>query len=197
MVEYNTVVVIGVSAGGLHALEVFLPALPAGFGIPVIVVSHRHPDSDDYLERHMDGLCLPTVKQAEEGETVAGGTVYFAPPGVHLRVTGERRFTLGRDEPVNYARPSIDVLFEAAAGVYGPSLTGVILTGANNDGSRGLKKVKEQGGLTIVQDPATAEVPQMPAAAIAVVNPHYILPLGKIVPFLVLKNPAALVTPPV
>ncbi|MCI0471195.1 MAG: chemotaxis protein CheB, partial [Candidatus Aminicenantes bacterium] len=149
-------VVIGVSAGGMTALKTILPKLPHGFCLPIIIVSHRHPDSDDYLERHLDSECAVTVKRARQNEKITPGTVYIAPPNYHLRIEKDFTFSLSQGPPVNHARPSIDVLFDSAADVYGPLLTGIVLTGANDDGSRGLKKIKESGGLTAAQDPRTA-----------------------------------------
>ena len=106
--------------------------------------------------------------------------IYIAPPNYHLLVEADRTFSLSIDEPVNYARPSIDVLFETAADVYKTNLIGVILTGANTDGSHGLKRIKETGGLSVVQDPSTAEADTMPRAAIAAVDVDYVLPLEEI-----------------
>lgn len=177
-------VVIGVSAGGMAALDIILPLLPKAFLLPLIIVSHRHPDSDDYLERHLDKKCALPVKRAHQGEQITPGTVYIAPPNYHLQIEDDFTFSLSLEAPVNFARPSIDVLFHSAAETYGPRLVGIILTGANDDGSRGLKKIKEMGGLTIVQDPESAEIPQMPRAAIAAANPHHILSLREIPAFL-------------
>lgn len=177
-------VVIGVSAGGMTALDIILPPLPRNFHLPLIIVSHRHPESDDYLERHLDEKCAVHVKQADQGEKITPGTVYVAPPNYHLLIDDDFTFFLSNDAPVNFARPSIDVLFQSAADAYGPQLVGIILTGANNDGSLGLKKIKETNGLTIVQDPETAEIPQMPRSAIAAAAPHHILPLREIPAFL-------------
>jgi len=177
-------VVIGVSAGGMAALDTILPLLPKEFLLPLIIVSHRHPDSGDYLERHLGKKCALPVKQALRGEIITPGTVYIAPPDYHLQIESDFTFSLSLEAPVNFARPSIDVLFHAAAAAYGPRLIGIILTGANDDGSRGLKKIKEMGGLTVVQDPESAEIPQMPRAAIAAANPHHILHLREIPAFL-------------
>lgn len=178
-------VVIGVSAGGMTALKTILPKLPRDFDLPIIIVSHRHPESDDFLERHLDSECAVTVKRACHNEKITPGTVYIAPPNHHLRITENFTFSLSQTPPVNHARPSIDVLFDSAAHVYGRQLTGIVLTGANDDGSRGLKKIKDTGGLTAAQDPETAEMPHMPRAAIAAANPPHIIPLLKIPEFLI------------
>lgn len=179
------VVVIGVSAGGFKALHAILPSLPADFTFPVVIVRHQHPTSDDYLAQSLSEKCQVIVKQADEKENIKSGVVYIAPPNYHLMIEDDKTFSLSVDEQVNYTRPSIDVLFETAADVYGARSIGVILTGANIDGSSGLKKIKQRGGFAIVQHPATATVDTMPLAAIAATEVDSILPLDEICPFLV------------
>lgn len=174
------VVVIGVSTGGTKALKTVLSVLPSEFALSVIVVMHRHKDTNGYLERSWDNECKMRVKQADEKEEIKAGVVYVAPPNYHLLIEDGGTFSLSVEGAVNYARPSVDVVFESAAEVFGERLIGVILTGANKDGSRGLKKIKEAGGLAIVQTPETSEAADMPRAAIAAVNPDYVLPLEKI-----------------
>ncbi len=178
-------VVIGVSAGGMSALGEILPRLPVDFSLPVIIVQHISPQSDNYMIKHFNGISEITVKEADEKETALPGHAYFAPPNYHLLVEEDFTFSLSVENRVNYSRPSIDVLFESAIDAYCSSLIGIILTGANNDGSKGLKKIKDCGGLTIVQDPKTAEVPAMPEAAIKLSKPDYVLKLKDIAPFLV------------
>jgi len=177
-------VVIGVSTGGMKALNTILPHLPADFALSVIVVQHMHPTSDNFLVRYLHERCNLKVKQADEKEKNVPGVIYVAPANYHLMVEEDRTFSLSIDELVNYARPSIDVLFETAADVYGARLVGVILTGASADGSHGLKRIKESGGLAIVQDPGTAEADTMPRAAIAAVGPDHVLAINDIGPFL-------------
>ena len=176
--------VIGASSGGLKALRTILRVLPGNFPFAIMVVMHRHPHSDDYLEKSLDNDCFMRVKQADEKEVIRNGTVYLAPPNYHLLIEDALTLSLSVAETVNFARPAIDVLFESAAYVYGQRLTGLILTGANRDGAGGLKKIKEMGGLILVQDPRTAEASAMPRAAIAVADPDYILPLDEIGGFL-------------
>lgn len=173
-------VVIGASAGGTSALREILPSLPAEFSLPVVVVQHLHPSSKDDMPALYKDSCQLRVKQADEKESIAGGCVYFAPPNYHLLAEDNRTFSLSVDAPVNFSRPSIDVFFESAADVYGSALIGVVLTGANNDGSVGLRKIKAAGGAAIVQDPDTAECASMPDAAIAATSVDYILPLKDI-----------------
>lgn len=177
-------IVIGVSAGGMDALCTILPALPATFTSSIVIVQHMHPQSGGYLAQILNAKCQIPVKEAEEKETIEPGTVYIAPPNYHLMIEADKTFSLSIDGPVNYARPSIDVLFDTAAEVYGDYLVGVVLTGANKDGSLGLKRIKELGGYTIVQDPVTAEIDSMPKGAIAAVEVDHIIPLDRIGPFL-------------
>ena len=178
-------VVIGVSAGGMNALGKILPELPVDFPLPLMIVQHVSPLSDNYMIRHFNSRSQIIVKEADEKEKIKAGHAYFAPPNYHLLIEKDFTFSLSVDERVNYSRPSIDVLFETALDTYCSSLIGIVLTGANNDGSKGLKKIKECGGLTIVQDPADAEVPAMPEAAIRLVMPDEVLKIDEIAPFLI------------
>jgi len=173
-------VVIGVSAGGLAALDRILPLLHKNFCVPILIVQHIGADSDSYLPNHFDVRCSIRVKEAEDKEHIQRGNIYFAPPNYHLMVEHDRCIALSIDEKVNYSRPSIDVLFETAAIVYRQKLIGVVLTGANHDGARGLARIKQYGGLTIVQDPDSAEVDTMPKAAIKATEVDQILPLKEI-----------------
>ncbi len=178
------VIIIGASTGGLKAIQPILKALPTEFALSVIVVMHRHKDTGAYLERSLDNDCKMHVKQADEKEKIKAGVVYVAPPNYHLLIEDDGTFSMSVEGAVNYARPSVDVVFESAAEVYGKGLIGVILTGANKDGSLGLKRIKEAGGLAIVQTPETSVAVDMPRAAIAAVNPDYVLPLDEIGPLL-------------
>ena len=177
-------VVIGVSTGGLKAIKAVLSVLPSGFALSIIIVMHRHKETDGYLERSLNDECNMHVKQADEKEEIRAGIVYVAPPNYHLLIEDDGTFSMSIEGPVNYARPSVDVAFESAAEVYREGLIGIILTGANQDGSRGLKKIKEAGGLAIVQTLETSEATEMPRSAIAAVKPDYVLPLVEIGPLL-------------
>ncbi|HCC54465.1 MAG TPA: chemotaxis protein CheB [Desulfobulbaceae bacterium] len=177
-------VVIGVSAGGMHALRAILPSLPEKFPMPVVVVQHRGPEDDGFFAQYLDQRCAVQVKEAEEKEEAAPGMVYLAPANYHLLLEDDRTFSLTMESRVRFARPSIDVLFESAADVYGSRLIGIVLTGANDDGSRGLAAIKKRGGLAIVQDPASAEVATMPRAALQAAEVDFVLPLTTIGPFL-------------
>jgi len=177
-------VVMGSSAGGLYALKTVFNLLDERFPLPVIIVQHMSPDSDNYLPSLLNNLHKLKVKEADEKEIPEEGTAYVAPPNYHLLLETDKSFTLTVDERVNYARPSIDVLFETAAEAYHGKLIGIVLTGANDDGSRGLLKIKELGGYVIVQDPAEAESPAMPRSALEMVKADQVLTLKEIANFL-------------
>jgi len=178
------IVVIGVSTGGVKALRVVLENLPADFPLPVLIVQHISPESGDGMARLLDEQCAIRVKEADAGEEIGPAIVYLAPPDYHLLVDAGGILALSVDPPVCYARPSVDVLFESAADVFGPGVIGVILTGANHDGSQGLKAIQRAGGMSIVQDPRDAEADEMPNAAIAATRVEHVLPLGEIAPLL-------------
>jgi len=178
-------IVIGVSAGGLEALKQILPELPGNFPVPIIVVQHRHPFSDDSLENAMDDICKINVRQINDKTSLEPGFAYFAPPNYHVMIEEDMTFSLTLDPHVNYSRPSIDVVFESASDIFGENLVGIVLTGANKDGSQGLSIIKNRNGLAIVQDPETASVDTMPLAAIASTKVDYILKLEVIADMLV------------
>ena len=173
-------VVIGTSAGGLEALSVVLVGLPADFRLPLLVVQHMPPRGPTRLAEIFRRKLALRVKEADAGEEVRGGTLYFAAPGYHLLVEHDRSLSLSQDDAVHFSRPSIDVLFETAAEVWGARLAGVLLTGANEDGAAGLEAIHRCGGLCVVQDPAEAAVPAMPRAALQRFAPDFILPLRDI-----------------
>lgn len=173
-------VVIGVSAGGFKALQVLVSGLPENLPVPLIIVQHRMASTDNYMVTSLDKKCRLSVKEADEKERILPGTVYIAPADYHLLIEKDRTFSLSTDEPVCYSRPSVDVLFETAADVYKSALIGIILTGANADGSQGIKKIKKLGGVTIAQDPKTAEASMMPLCAIQTNSVDYIVSLENI-----------------
>lgn len=158
-------IVIGASAGAVQALLKILPALPATYPFPVIIVVHVPPDRNNALVALFEAKCRLSVKEAEDKER-ATGSIYFAPSDYHLLVEENGFLALSSDEPVNHSRPAIDVLLESAADAYGPALAGVILTGANHDGAAGLRAVAEKGGVVIVEEPTSAQAPAMPIAAL-------------------------------
>jgi two-component system, chemotaxis family, protein-glutamate methylesterase/glutaminase len=170
-------VVIGGSAGSVTALGEILPGLPASFP-PVLVVVHVLPSTPSLLASVFAPRCAMRVCEAEASEPIEPGTVYFAPADYHLLIEPDRRCALSIEPPVHFSRPSIDVLFESAADVYRAAVVGVVLTGASADGALGLRAIHAAGGLSIVQDPATAESSYMPSAARAAVPSARVLPLA-------------------
>ncbi|MCI5138895.1 MAG: chemotaxis protein CheB [Candidatus Electrothrix sp. AR1] len=177
-------IVVGASAGGIEAFGQIVGKLPALFSLPIIFVQHLHKDQDSTLARFYNDRTLLKVGEAEEKEKILPGHIYIASPDYHLLLERDETFSLSVDEKVNYSRPSIDVLFESAADVYGAELVGVLLTGANHDGARGLQRIKEYGGLTLVEDPATAKFPEMPRSALACTDVDYIFSLDELGEFL-------------
>ncbi|HEX4408565.1 MAG TPA: chemotaxis protein CheB [Xanthobacteraceae bacterium] len=177
-------VVIGASAGALEALSVILPALPAEYRLPVIIVVHIPPDKRSVLVELFQAKCAVKVEEAEDKIAIRDGTAYFAPPDYHLLIERDKSLSLSSDEPVLFSRPSIDVLFESAADAYGPALIGVLLTGASQDGAHGMKAIVESGGMAIVQDPHSAFAPAMPEAAIAACPGALVLSLQDIATYL-------------
>jgi two-component system chemotaxis response regulator CheB len=170
---------MGASRGGRRALSVILEGLPGDFPLPVAVVLHRVADDDHHLARLLQQHSALPVAEAEDKTPLLPGRVYLAPPDYHLLIDAEG-LALSNDEPVHYSRPSIDVLFESAVDIWGGRVIGVLLTGANADGAAGLLRLKQRGGLTLVQDPAQAEAPEMPRAAIAAAAATKIVKLEEI-----------------
>ncbi|HEY2020176.1 chemotaxis protein CheB, partial [Paraburkholderia sp.] len=160
-------VVIGGSAGGLDALNVLIGALPARFAPAVMIVMHLPPDSPSYLVQALAHRCALPLLEPDAGERILPGRVHVAPPGYHMLVEVDRTVALSTDAAVRFSRPSIDVLFESAATVYGARLLAILLSGANDDGALGLERVRAFGGTAWVQAPETASSPDMPLAAIA------------------------------
>lgn len=177
-------VVMGLSSGGMDAMKMIFSALPEDFSIPIAIVQHISPRSDSEWIQILNSQYRICIKEAEEKEDLRSGTVYLAPPNYHLLLEKNGSFSLSIDERVSYARPAIDVLFETAAEAFGEEVVGVVMTGSNHDGSAGLKKIKECGGVTIVQDPKTAFSSYMPQEAIKRVAPDHVLDLQGIIEFL-------------
>jgi two-component system chemotaxis response regulator CheB len=178
------VIVIGSSAGGITALSQIVMTLPANFPLPIIVVQHLQANKESLLAHILNQKTRLQVKEIDEKEPVLPGFVYTAPPGYHLLIEQDKSFALSMDAPVNFARPSVDVLFESAVPVYRDKLIGIILTGANHDGAAGLKYLKEAGGYAIVQEPKDAAVAVMPEAAMRGTCIDAILPVRQIGPHL-------------
>lgn len=180
MRQHYEMVLIGTSTGGTEALRQIFAALSSDFALPILVAQHLHPLQDKATIVKFHENCTIPIKEAAEQELIRPGQVYFAPSNYHLLIEDDHTFAFSIDAKVNFTRPSIDVLFESAADVYGKHLIGIILTGANHDGARGLQIIGNKGGLTIVQDPETAIAPAMPLAAIAATKVQHILAPDKI-----------------
>ncbi|HEY1096546.1 MAG TPA: chemotaxis protein CheB [Alphaproteobacteria bacterium] len=161
---------MGASAGALETLYAILPELPADYPIPIMIVVHLPPDRKTIMAELLQARCAMPIREAEDKDMIQKGTVYLAPPDYHLLVEKNGSLSLSSEEPVLFSRPSIDVLFETAADAYGEDLVGVILTGANHDGSAGLQAVITAGGTGIVQHPNQAYAATMPEAALKI-NP--------------------------
>lgn len=170
-------VVVGTSLGGLSALQVLLSGLPRDFPLPIAIVQHRGKTGDEALLGLLAARSALPVSEPDDKEALEPGHVYLAPAGYHLLVE-PGRLALSTEAPVNYSRPSIDVLFESTADAYGRGVVGVLLTGASQDGAAGCARIKERGGVVVVQDPAGAESGVMPAAAIAACHVDKVLPLS-------------------
>lgn len=181
-------IVIGVSSGGMNAMNIMFPLFPKEFKIPIIIVQHINARSDSQWIALLNNKSNLRVKDVDEKELIEQGFIYIAPPNYHLLIEKNRTFSLTVDDRVNFARPSIDVMFESAAEAFKNKLIGIILTGSNSDGSKGIKRIKECGGLTIIQNPKTAESSYMPTSAIAAIKPDYILPLKEIMKLLMLLD---------
>jgi len=178
-------VTIGASWGGLDAVRSILAMLPAELDAAVVVAQHRSPESHRTAFRDLlRSATRMQVREAADKDALRAGTVYIAPPDYHLLVD-PGSVSLSTDEPVQFARPSIDVLFESAAESHRERCAGVVLTGANADGARGLQRIAELGGITIVQDPEEAVRAEMPRAALLAVPEARVLPTAGIVPLLV------------
>jgi two-component system chemotaxis response regulator CheB len=177
------IAVVGTSWGGLAALRALVAGLPASFAMALVLVQHRHKDSDHLLRTLLQERTTLPVCEVEDKMPIEHGRVYVAPPDYHTLVE-PGYFSLSTDAPVRYSRPSIDVTFASAADSYAHRTVGIVLTGANADGSSGLRRISDRGGMALVQDPATAESPTMPAAAAKAVPRARVMPLPEMIDFL-------------
>lgn len=162
----DRLLVIGASWGGVTALTRILSELPATFPAPIVVVQHQRMDSEDRLAAVLRRHSTLPVVSPEHGEKLRAGTVFVAPAGFHTLIDASGSLVFALHAPVHYSRPAIDELFISAAMVFGDALVALLLTGANEDGAEGLLYARRRGAVTVVQDPASAEAPTMPQAAI-------------------------------
>lgn len=180
---HRDIVVIGASAGGVAALLTFVQTLPADFPAPILVVLHVAADSPGVLPQLLSSVSSLEARHPQDGEIVAAGIIYVAPPDHHLLLEDDR-ILVTRGPKENRFRPSIDALFRSAAYTYGPRVIGIVLTGYLDDGTSGLWSVQRMGGLTIVQEPRDAEQPSMPTNALEYVAADYVVPLAQLGPLL-------------
>ncbi len=162
----NYIIAIGASAGGNKPLMQIISNLPSSFFFPVIVIQHLHPSQDNSFLLNYKKEGSIEVEEISDKLKIQKGKVYFAPANYHVFVEKDYSFSLSIDKKINFSRPSIDVFFESIATTYQDRAVGIILSGANKDGTEGLKKIKKNGGLTIAQNPKEAEFSTMPASAI-------------------------------
>ncbi len=174
-----SVVAIGTSWGGLSAMTKLLSGLPHDFPVPIVIVQHRASDSDLLLPELLQDSTELTVCEIEDKDALTPGRAHVAPANYHVMVE-PGYVSLTTEEPVRFSRPSIDVMFDSAADTYGAAAIGVVLTGANEDGARGLARIVMRGGRALVQDPKTAEIPVMPRAAIKAVPSAEVVPLDRL-----------------
>jgi two-component system, chemotaxis family, protein-glutamate methylesterase/glutaminase len=178
------IVVVGASWGGLQALTTLVSGFPANFALPIVLVQHRSRDSTSALAELLQDASKLRVCEVEDKAPVVEGHIHIAPPDYHLLIESGS-FALSTEAPYRYSRPSIDITFESAVLAYDANTIGVVLTGANQDGSDGLRRIVARKGTAIIQDPDTAESPTMPRAALAAVPTATVLPIGEIAPYLV------------
>ena len=168
-------IVIGGSAGSLKVLLHFIPKIKPTIQVPIIIILHRKNDMQSTLENLLREHTKLDIKEAEDKEKILPGTIYIAPPNYHLLIERNGTLSLDGSEKVLFSRPSIDVTFQSAAEVYGAGLLGIILSGANNDGTAGLSTIKDYGGVVAIQNPKDAEIPAMPLSALELIDPDYII----------------------
>jgi two-component system chemotaxis response regulator CheB len=176
--------IIGGSAGSLDVLLEIFPELKTSISFPIVIVLHRKNTADLSLSELMSTRTIIPVKEIEDKEPIQNSVIYIAPADYHLLIEKTRQFALDDSEKVNFSRPSIDVIFESAAHVYGCALTCIVLSGANNDGTEGARVIKENGGLVVAQQPETAIVPFMPEFVIKNVQPHHVLNVKELIQFI-------------
>lgn len=167
-------IAIGCSSGGVEALQKIFSKLPKLPVVPIVVVLHIHPQSVINLDLVFSRFCHSKIVEAEDKTTLEPGHIYFAPPSYHLLVESDYSLSLSQEEPVNFSRPSIDVLFESTALALKSEACGILLTGSNSDGAVGLFKIKDYLGYTIVQSPESADSPVMPQSAIDLFKPDFV-----------------------
>jgi len=180
----DKLLVIGGSAGSLQVILSLLAVIGEDFPMPVLIVLHRNGGFESNLEELFSLRTNLPIREVEEKDQLRAGTIYLWPADHHVLLEKDHSFSLDYSERVHFSRPSIDVIFRSAADIFGPGLVCLLLSGANADGTEGMQYVQEKGGLTIVQDPATADVPYMPQQAISRMKVDFIIPTDEIPGFI-------------
>jgi two-component system, chemotaxis family, protein-glutamate methylesterase/glutaminase len=176
----DKLLVIGGSAGSLQVILSLLTAIGEDFPMPVLIVLHRNGGFESSLEELFSSRTRLPIREVEEKDLLSAGTIYLCPADYHVLLEKDHSLSLDYSERVHFSRPSIDVTFRSAADIFGPGLICLLLSGANADGTEGMQYVQERGGLTVVQDPATADVPYMPQQAISRMKVDFIVPTDEI-----------------
>lgn len=178
-------IVMGASLGGITAVSSIVNALPKDFPVPIAVVIHTATASLNLMDHMIQPFTGLPVRYAQDGDEIKAGHLYLAPPDHHLVIAEQNRFGLDGGPKIRDARPAADRLFESAAAVYGPAVIGVVLTGGDSDGTQGLRAIKAAGGITVVQDPATARQPSMPMTALADDSPDHCVAMDDLADLLI------------
>lgn len=182
--EVKKCVVIGTSAGGVDALKIILPCFKRPSPLAVVIVIHLPPSGPNLIPSLFEGICDFNIKEAESGEALQAETIYIAAPDYHLSVESNHTLSLSTELPVNFSRPAIDILFESAAYAFKENVLGILLTGANSDGAKGLFQIHKEGGKTVIQNPATADYPVMPQSPLEYFRPDFTVDLKDIEKFI-------------
>ncbi len=178
------VIVIGGSAGSFSVLANLLSKIPKDFNLPIIICCHRLKHVRSGFIEALEIKSVKKVTEPDDKESIRKGKVYVAPANYHLGIELGNTFSLSTEGMINNSRPAIDITFETAAYVYKDKMIGILLTGANKDGALGMKSVKENGGLTIVQEPSECTIDTMPKAAMAATKIDYIMKIEQLIKFL-------------
>jgi len=178
------IIIIGGSAGSFVIINQLVKEIPASFKSALIICTHRLRNVRKGIIDTLSARTSLEVIEPFDTEKIKNSKIYIAPANYHLLIDKGHRFSLAVFNLFNHSRPSIDLTFDSAAEAFGDRVFGIILSGANNDGAYGLKKIKENGGVTIVQDPDEAEIKAMPSSAIEIVQPDLVLSAGKIITFI-------------
>jgi two-component system chemotaxis response regulator CheB len=177
-------IVIGGSAGSFQVISKILSSLPKDFELPIIMCLHRLKHVRHGFVEALNIKSSIVLHEPEDKEGIKKGKIYLAPANYHLCIELGNSFALSTEEMVNNSRPSIDITLETAAYVYKNKLIGILLSGANKDGAMGMKRIKDRGGLTIVQEPSECMIDTMPVAALKITQIDYVLTVPQIINFI-------------